>query len=155
MNALLVWLEHTSVAHSIAGSTALTGSLSAAHVIGFVVVMSGALVANLRALGVMFAGHAPAEISTQANRVILVGLAVSLVTGGLLFAARASDASANGIFQLKMLLLVVAVLVHFAVSGIARRGAGEGAAVARTGHALSLVVWLALAVTACAFILLE
>jgi hypothetical protein len=145
-------LEHWSVAHAIAGSTTLTGSLSAAHVIGFVLVMSGALVANLRALGVLFAGRGGAELATQANRVVLAGLAVSLVTGGLLFAPRATDASANGIFQLKMLLLVAAVLVHFAVGGVAaRRGAGLRLA----ANAVALVAWLALAVTACAFILLE
>ena len=155
MDALFAWLEHTSAAAAIASSTTLTGSLSAIHVIGFVLVMSGALVANVRSLRVRIAGRDGAGIATQANRLMLVGLAVSLLTGGLLFAARATDASANGVFQLKMLLLVAAVVVHFAVSGIAREGARGGAALARAGHALSLVVWLALAVTACAFILLE
>ena len=151
MNALFLWLEHSSVSAAIASSTALTGSLSAVHIIGFVLVMSGALVANLRALGVLFAGRAGTDIAAQANRVVLIGLAVSVATGAFLFAARATDASANGVFQLKMLLLVVAVLVHFAVA----RGAREGTALARAAHALSLAVWLGLAVTACAFILLE
>jgi hypothetical protein len=74
----------------------------------------------------------------------VIGLAISVTTGVLLFAARATDVSANATFQLKMLLLLVAVVCHFAVAPRARAGA-----------VVSLAAWLALAVTACAFILLE
>ena len=81
MDALFAWLEHTSAAAAIASSTTLTGSLSAIHVIGFVLVMSGALVANVRSLRVRIAGRDGAGIATQANRLMLVGLAVSLLTG--------------------------------------------------------------------------
>jgi hypothetical protein len=154
MQAFFTWLQGTSGAAAIAGSTALTGSLSALHVVGFTLVMGGALVANLRALGVLLAGRPAVELIAPANRIVLLGLATSLVTGALLFAGRATEVSGNGTFQLKMLLLVTATLVHFAVNRTAL-GSGIRGALGRAAHALSLALWLGLAVTACAFILLE
>jgi hypothetical protein len=149
MDAFLAWLQSTSIATAIGGSTALTGSLSAVHVVGFMLVMGGALVANLRGLHVLLAGRPAAELAGPANRVIVLGLLVSVVTGALLFSARATDVGANGTFQLKMLLLVAAALAYFVAN---RAAAGP---FARAGHGVSLALWLGLAVTACAFILLE
>jgi hypothetical protein len=132
----------------------LTASLSATHVVGFTLVMSGALVANLRPLGVLLARRPALDIVSSANRVILLGLAISIVTGALLFSARATEASANGTFRLKMALLLFAALFHFTVQH--RLSAPLGAMqTARAISAISLSLWLGLAVTACAFILLE
>jgi hypothetical protein len=154
MDAFFAWLQATSIATAIASSTPLTASLSAVHVVGFMLVIGGALVANLHALGALFAGRPAAELAAPANRVMLIGLVVSVVTGALLFSARALEVSANGTFQLKMLLLVAAALMQLAVNR-AGPGAGAPSALARAGHGLSLALWLGLAVTACAFILLE
>jgi hypothetical protein len=151
METLLAWLEATGIATTIASSTTLTGSLSAAHVVGFTLVMSGALVANLQSLGALFSEQQTLDLARSANRVVLSGLAVSLLTGALLFSARATDVSGNGTFRLKMLLLIAAVLFHFT----ARRRAVAHAKRARAASAVSIALWLALALTACAFILLE
>jgi hypothetical protein len=149
MNELFGWIESTGLARAVAGSAVLTASLSAFHVIGFTLVTSGALVANLRTLGALFRTRPMAEVIRPTNRAILAGLAISVSTGGLLFAARANEVSSNGTFQLKMLLLAAAASFHFTVH---RRLA---AAHAPVGGALGLSLWLGLAVTACAFILLE
>jgi hypothetical protein len=148
MGELFGWVENTSVARTVAESAGLTASLSAIHVIGFTLVTSGALVANLRALGALFRARPAAAVVGPANLAILAGLAISVSTGALLFAARATEVSSNGTFQLKMLLLAAAAAFHFAVH---RRFA----AAAPVAGALGLSLWLGLAVTACAFILLE
>jgi hypothetical protein len=148
MSELFGWIENTGLARTVAGSAGLTASLSAIHAIGFTLVMSGALVVNLRAVGALFRAHPIAAVIRPANGAILAGLAISASTGALLFAARATEVSSNGTFQLKMLLLAVAAAFHFTVT---RRLASQ-APVAGT---LGLLLWLGLAVTACAFILLE
>jgi hypothetical protein len=142
------WIESTNLARTVAGSVGLTASLSAIHIIGFTLVTSGALVANLRALRALFRAHAAADVVRPANIAILSGLAISASTGLLLFAARATEVSSNGLFQLKMLLLVAAAALHFTI----HRGQARYAPAAA---ALTLSLWLGLAVTACAFILLE
>lgn len=115
MGDLLSWIESTNLARAVGTSVGVTASLSAIHVIGFTLVTSGALLANLRALGVLFHGLAVAAVVRPANTAILTGLAISAPTGALLFAARATEVGANGTFQLKMLLLLTAAALHFLI----------------------------------------
>ena len=143
MEAWFAWIESTPIARAIAESLTLTTSLSAVHLLGFTLVMGAALVADFNLLGWWRAGGATTQVLCPCNRAIAIGLAVSVTTGALLFAARATEASVNGTFQLKMLLLLAAASVHFTIVR------------SRAGAAASLSLWIALALTACAFILLE
>jgi hypothetical protein len=154
MQVFLHWLENTAIAASVASSTLLTASLSAVHVIGFTLVIGAALVANLRSLGALFRERSAVDVAGPTNRAILLGLAISVSTGFLLFSARATEVGANGTFRLKMLLLVLAVLVHFVLQPRAAASV-RGPQRARAASAIGLTLWLGLAVTACAFILLE
>jgi len=155
MDSWFVWLETTAVAEATAESLTLTASLSAIHLLGFTLVTGSALLANLKRLGALLPRCSVAEVLRPANRAVVVGLAISVATGVPLFAAHATAVSANGTFQLKMVLLLAAAVCHFAVGWNDRVQAAVVAPGARTGAAVSLALWLSLAVTACAFILLE
>ena len=96
---------------------------------------------------------AVAALSRQ-KIVWLVGLAISIATGVVLFSARATEVAENGTFRLKMLLLVLAVLIHFVFQAPEAKRVDAPRRV-RTASAVSLTLWLGLAATACAFILLE
>jgi hypothetical protein len=151
--SFFAWVEGTRVALTVRDSLLLTGALSAVHVVGFTLVTGGALVANLNLLGLLFAGRSPLDVTRPASRGIAVGLVISAVTGALLFAARASAASVNGIFQVKMALLVTAVLFHASVH---QRVASADNGALRQGTAMiGLLLWIGLALAGCAFILLE
>jgi hypothetical protein len=154
MAAFFAWLEGTRVALTVRDSLMLTGALSAVHLIGFTLTTGGALVANLNLLGVLFRGRRAIEVTRPATRGIALGLVVSVITGALLFAPRATVASVNGIFQTKMLLLIVAVIFHASVhQRVARH---DGPALARRGTAIvGLLLWTGLAVSGASFILLE
>src|SRR5688500_2982720 len=110
MAAFFVWLEGTRMAIAVRDSLMLTGALSAVHLVGFTLTTGGALVANLNLLGLLFPDRPPLEVTRPASRGIALGLTISALTGVLLFASRATVASVNGIFQMKMVLLVAAVL---------------------------------------------
>ncbi len=154
MSALVDWVGATSLAGAVAESGQITAWLSAVHVVGFAVVTGSALVANLRGLGVLFPASTLGDVQRPANRAILLGLAISVATGAPLFAARAAEVAANGTFQLKMLLLAAAVVIQFTpLRGNARESSAES--VTRLVAGVRLVLWLGLALTACAFILLE
>jgi hypothetical protein len=155
MNSLLEWLETTAVATATAESLMLTAWLSAIHVLAFTLVSGSALLANLKRLGALLPQGAVAEVLRPINRAVVAGLAISVATGAPLFAAHATAVSANGTFRLKMVLLVTAAAFHFAVGW---NDNAQGPVVSpgvRVGAVVSLALWLALAVTACAFILLE
>jgi hypothetical protein len=151
IGADFAWIEATSIARYVAESSMLTASLSALHLLGFTLVMGGALIADLRLLGVIFTQRSISDVTLPVGRGILLGLAISVITGALLFLGRAMEVSANGTFQIKMLLLVAAAVFHFSVASRASVGARR----ARVAGAVSLALWIGLAIAGCAFILLE
>src|SRR5262245_53685888 len=110
---MLEALQHSAVAMAIGNSLVLLAGLSSLHVVGFALVSGGALVSNLRLLGLMFRDRPVAEIVVPTRRGMAVGLLISVVTGLLLFSTRATAASGNQFFQIKMTLLVGAVLMQF------------------------------------------
>ncbi len=155
MSSFFVWLEGTRVALTIRDSLLLTGGLSALHLVGFTLTTGGALVANLNLLGVLFRDRSAIEITRPATRGIAVGLTVSVITGVLLFTTRATAASENGIFQLKMLLLASAAAFHLSVHQRVTRDGAAGPLMRRGTAVVGLMLWTALALAGCAFILLE
>ena len=154
MAAFFVWLEGTRMAIAVRDSLMLTGALSAVHLVGFTLTTGGALVANLNLLGLLFPDRPPLEVTRPASRGIALGLTISALTGVLLFAPRATVASVNGIFQMKMLLLVAAVVFHSFVHQRVARTATSSSIRRGTG-AVGLVLWVGLALAGCAYILLE
>lgn len=155
MTAALAWLESTSMAQTISGSLPLTASFSAAHLLGYTLVLGGALVMHLRLVGAVLRGTAVRDVIRPAGYLIAVGLAVSIVTGLVLFAGRATSIAANGIFQTKMSLLLIAAAWQLVVHHRLARAAVQSAQRASVLGFVGLALWLGLALTACAFILLE
>ena len=155
MDELLRSLETSPFAEGIGGSLMLTAVLSALHALGFAVATGGALVANLRGLRIALSRHSAAAITAAASRIIAVGLVLSIATGALLVAPRATSAAENGFFQTKMLLLLAAAAFHFiAQRPVAARGR-DGSVLALATAGVGFALWTALALAACAFILLE
>jgi hypothetical protein len=155
LQALAVWFESSGVAQSVGGNMWLIASLSAVHAMSFTLVVGAGLFAGLRSVGVLLPSLQAAEVLRFANRGIVLGLIISLATGLLLLSPRATSALHDGLFQLKMLMLLTAVMVHFAWhTRVARRANTNGGALKLAGAA-SLFMWLGLALAACAFILFE
>ena len=152
--SFFAWLESTRVAMTVRDTLLLNAGLSAVHLIGFTLVTGGALVANLNLLGVLLRGRPPIEVTRPASRGITLGLAISMLTGVFLFAPRAAAASVNWIFQLKMSLLASAVLFHFFVHRSVVRHSTSRSAHRGTAF-IGLLLWTGLALSGCAFILLE
>jgi hypothetical protein len=155
MDELLGSIEASRIATGIGSSLALTAVLSAVHALGFTVATGGALVANLRALGLALARHSAGAFTFTESRVIFVGLLLSIARGALLVAPRVTSAAANGFFQTKMLLLAAAAAFHFTAQRLAATRFRDGSVPAAATGAVGLVLWTALALAACGFILLE
>jgi hypothetical protein len=148
---LLSWVQDSRVAATIGQSSLLTGFLSGLHLLGLTLVVGGALVSGLRRLGLVLGDRPVAEVTRPISRGMSIGLAVSVATGLLLFAPRASTAARNSIFQSKMLLLLTAAVFQFAV---AHRLDARPPLLKLTGSA-QLALWFSVAAAGCAFILLE
>lgn len=151
----LAWLESTSMAQTIGGSLPLTASFSAVHLLGYTLVLGGALVMHLRLVGAVLRSTSVRDVVRPAGYLIALGLAINIVTGSLLFAPRATSIAANGIFQIKMFLLIVAAAWQLSVHYRLARTTTQSAHSTSTTGFVGLALWLGLAVTACALILLE
>ena len=153
--SLFAWIESTVIARSVGESLTFTASLSAVHLLGFTLVMGSALLVNLRLLGALLPQRALSEVIRPASRAIVLGLAISITTGVLLFSARAMSAIQNSTFQMKMLLLLAAVVFHFVIQSRVARRHQSGVFALRMTAVSGLTLWIGLAVTACWYILFE
>jgi hypothetical protein len=148
-------LERTRIAHAVANSLPLLAGLSGIHLIGFTLLMGGAIVSNLRLAGVLLPRLPLGDIRRPAENGMVVGLLISVTTGFLLFSARASEASQNSFFQFKMAALVASVMCQFVLQRRLVPAAGDPGYAARATGVVGLALWFAVAVAACAFLLLE
>ena len=152
---MLTWIQTTQIATTIAGSSNLTGFLSGIHLLGLTLLVGSALVSSLRMLGLILTERPIGDVTPAPVRAMAIGLMISVVSGLLLFAARASAAAGNSFFQAKMALLVAAALFYFAVyRGVSRQGDAKPGT-ARFVGGLGLILWAGVAVAGCAFILVE
>ena len=152
---LFSWLESTGLARAVGESLLITAWLSAIHLIGFTLVMSAGVVWNLHAAGALLAGAPTRTVAGNALRLLVLGLTISLLTGLALFSPRASYTAPNGVFQLKMALLLAAAIYQFAINLTVLRRRTVSPYSLRASGVLGTMLWVALAITACWFILFE
>ena len=153
--SLFTWIESSAIGRFVGESLWVTASLSAVHILAFTLVMGSALLVNLRLLDTLLVRRPLREVTRPASRAIALGLAISLVTGFLLFSPRAVSVAESSTFQTKMLLLIAAVVFHFVFHGRVTRRPKSGALALRTIGGCGLILWMGLAVAACWFILFE
>ena len=151
---LLSQIEASGVAISVGRSVLLTGVLGGLHLVGMTLVLGGVVLSTLRLLGLLLPRQPVADVTGAARRGIVIGLALSVTTGLLLLSPRVSAASANHIFQLKMVLLAAAVTFHVAIYRGAAKGPSTRVRPAVAG-ASGLLLWSAVLLAGIAFILIE
>lgn len=151
-------LDKSALAAVINSSSLTLGLLSGAHLIGYVLVVGSALVSNFRLLGWTLRDRPASEVLRSTVRLQAIALTVSVAAGTLLFIPRSGAALGNWIFQLKLALLGGAVVLQAIVQAVLARGAADAPprrGAERTLGALSLLLWLGVALAGCAFILIE
>jgi hypothetical protein len=107
--AWLVWLETSALATAMRQWQWLYPIVEILHILGFVLVVGGAFFFDLRLLG---RGRA-LPVSGLATHLLTwsrAGFALVVPTGFMMFIAHATEFAANPAFQLKLLLIAVALL---------------------------------------------
>lgn len=105
----LEWLEASGVAGAMREWTLLYPAVEIAHILGFVVLVGGAFLFDLRLLG--FARRLPvSHLAGHLLRWSRASLLVVIPTGFLMFMTSATKLAANPVFQLKLALIAAAGL---------------------------------------------
>jgi hypothetical protein len=140
----LTFIQSTALSHAISKSNhLLIAGFQVFHVMGFVLLLAALVLISLRLLGLILQQETVPQVASQALRLLWSGLALAVVSGLLMFIGSPRHYFYNPAFDVKMLLLVAAVIVQ---AGLFRRVAKYETPspwLARTSVALSLVLWFA------------
>ncbi len=106
--ALWPALEASPVGAYVASSTWAFPTLESVHVVAIVTVIGTILVMDLRLLGVASTASAVTRMSDDTLRWTWGAFVVAMITGGLLFTAKATDYTVNPFFFWKMAMIFIA-----------------------------------------------
>jgi hypothetical protein len=105
------WLEQTPLSLTIQTTEWIVPTVQTVHILAIAAVMSSILMIDLRLLGVRGRDQPLARVSERFRPVIWWTLPILLATGTLLIIGEPIRALLNPVFQLKMCLLVTAIIV--------------------------------------------
>lgn len=142
----LFWLQGTPLAHLISKSHHLVGAgLQVLHIAGFVSLLAAVVLLALRGFGLVFPGLPAERLKREMARFLWAGLALTIASGLLMFITAPLLYFNNRAFDVKMGLLVVAIVVQLLLFRYARTtGSGRRAAV--FAATVSLVLWFGVGV---------
>ena len=145
---ILRWVQDTGFGVALRKSNHLVGAaFQLVHIIGFVLLLASVTLINLRLLGLAFAREAPARIIGAGNILLGIGLAAAVLSGVLIFLSGPVRYYSNEFFQLKMLLLIAAVLFQATLFAWLSRRAAERPFAGKAVAVASLLLWFGVGVS--------
>lgn len=149
--AVLQALEASALGAAIRQSTWVYGSANVAHVAAVVVFAGAVAIMDVRLLGA-FAAIPAGQVLRQVRRVAVAAFCAILLSGAVLFIAEASHVALNPVFQIKVVLIGLALINVLVFEVAFRRQLAEIPpqtplpARVRTSAFVSLACWFAAAV---------
>ena len=139
------WLEYSDLAIYIRQSPLLFPAIEIVHIIGFIFLVGSAFLFDLRLLGVA----SKLSVIDVANYVLpwsRRSLIIVVPSGFLLFVSQAKALSVNGVFGLKLILVLVAlcnagIFHRFTFRSVAGWSPLQTPVAARAAAIISLVLW--------------
>jgi hypothetical protein len=119
----------------------VTAALQVVHVIGFVLLLASLTLISLRLLGLVLVREPVPQVAADTSRLLWLGVILAISTGILMFLTGPSHYYFNRAFDIKMVLLLAALVVHVTVLQRVARRDEPPALPARVGAVLSLLLW--------------
>ena len=141
------WLENTELAQTIAGSEWIFPTVETLHVIFIVTVVGSIAIVDLRLLGLTGRNQPVTSLSRDTLPITWVAFAGALITGGLLFASKATQYMVNPYFITKISLILLAginmLVLHFLNwRDVATWDRGQAPAAVKLAGGISLAFWV-------------
>lgn len=141
------WIEQTSLSQAIQVTSWSVPAVQTVHILAIAAVLAAALMLNLRLLGVLGSDRSIAEFSKRFRPVIWWTLPVLLLSGTILIIGEPVRSLENPIFQLKMLLLLMVIILMLAYQAPLRKDShywdeGGRSAAIKVIAVVSLTLWV-------------
>lgn len=128
-------------ANPLNASELIFPTLEVFHIVGFAMCVGTIALVDFRLLGVGMNHQSAAEVAQDVAPWTLVGLALILLSGPLMFSSDPDMYYLNPAFQVKMVCFALALLFNYTIRRrVARRG-GSGA-IGKVVAAVSLLLWI-------------
>lgn len=135
-------IEHLPLAQVLAKSDHMVGAgLQVVHILGFVLLLAGVVFISLRLLGLALTDQPLPRVSNGILKLVSLGLLLAFLSGVAMFIASPQLYYYKPVFQFKLLLFVVAVVLHVLLLRRVARQEQPAPRAARASVALSLLAW--------------
>ncbi len=139
LNSICAWIDQTTLSQAIQVTKWVVPTVQTVHILAIAAVASSALMIDLRLIGVFWADRPMRNVSSRFLPFVWWPLLILFVTGALMIIAEPARSLKNPAFQLKMTLLVAALIVTGLIQYFQRRDAGFGER-GRGSHAVAVAV---------------
>jgi hypothetical protein len=126
LNEICVWIDQTALSQAIQVTNWVVPTVQTIHILAIAVVASSVLMIDLRLLGAFWADRPINEVSSRFLPLVWWSLPVLLATGAIMIVGEPARSLKNPAFQLKMTLLVAALIVTGLFQFLQRRDAAFG-----------------------------
>jgi uncharacterized protein DUF6644 len=113
--SFFMWCENSAVGDAIRNSKWLFPFIEAIHLLGLALIGGAVLVVDLRLFGVILRRQPVAQLAQDAQRWLIVSLAIMIPTGTLMFTSEAIKCYYHPAFWMKMTSLFLAIVFTFTV----------------------------------------
>jgi hypothetical protein len=150
LNEISVWIDQTALSQAIQVTKWVVPLVQTVHILAIAVVASSVFMIDLRLIGVFWADRPMQEVSSRFLPLVWWPLLILLATGVIMIIGEPARELKNPAFQLKMTLLVAALLVTALFQLLQRRNAAFGdlragsRAAATTVAIVSMLLWSAI-----------
>jgi hypothetical protein len=119
------WLENSAFGTGIRESAWMFPTIESVHLFGIISLVASTSILDLRLMGLAFRQESVSKLVHRCMAWAWTGFAVQVVTGFLLFASEASKMYGSRVFQIKMLLILLAGINGLVFHTIAYRRVAE------------------------------
>jgi hypothetical membrane protein len=124
INAICVWIDQTPLSHAIQVTNWVVPTVQTVHILAIAAVASSALMIDLRLIGVYAADQPMKVITSRFLPFVWWPLTILLATGAIMIIGEPARSLKNPAFQLKMALLIAAIIVTAVLQLVQRRDPG-------------------------------
>jgi hypothetical protein len=145
LNVICIWLEQMPLSQAIQATNWVVPTVQTVHILAIAVVAGSALMIDLRLIGRFAADQPLARVLSRFLPLVWWPLLILLLTGAIMIIGEPSRSLKNPAFQLKMALLLTAMIVTGLIQLMLRRdpafGERSSHGVAATIAVASMLIW--------------